>query len=118
MTWRPASWCRPPLSASEPTTTGADLPLSVELGDAPADLAAGDLVDVWAVPAAGTRRRLRQPAERVLAAVLVVSVAEPAAGLGGTARQVLLRVDSSPEQLGGPLTRLAGGGVVLVRVGG
>jgi hypothetical protein len=95
---------------------GAELPLSVQLGDAPADLAAGELVDVWAVPpdAAATGR---QPADRVLTSVVVVSVADPAAGLGGTARQVLLRVDSGPEGLGDPLTRLAGGRAVLVRVG-
>jgi len=96
---------------------GADLPLSVELGDAPADLAAGDLVDVWAVPAETAAATPPQRAARVLAAVPVVSVADPAAGLGGTTRQVLVRIDSSPDQLGGPLTRLAGSGVVLVRVG-
>ncbi len=97
---------------------GADLPLSVEVGDAPADLSAGDLVDVWAVPPeTAAAAAPTEQAERVLTAVPVVSVAEPAAGMGGTTRQVLVRIDSSPEQLGEPLTRLAGGGVVLVRVG-
>ena len=98
---------------------GAELPLAVQLGDAPADLAAGELVDVWAVPpeSAVATGRLA-PAHRVLAGVVVVSVAEPAAGLGGATRQVLLQVDSSPDQLGEPLSRLSGGRVVLVRVGG
>jgi hypothetical protein len=101
---------------------GAELPLAVQLGDAPADLAAGELVDVWAVPAdsasPASGASPRTPASRVLAGVVVVSVAEPAAGLGGAARQVLLEVDSSPDQLGEPLSRLSGGRVVLVRVGG
>lgn len=98
---------------------GADLSLAVELGSAPADLAAGDLVDVWAVPPqpAGTTAR-QQAAARVLAGVPVLSVAEPAATVGGTTQQVLVRVDSPPDQLGVPLTRLSAGTVVLVRVGG
>ena len=97
---------------------GADLSLAVDLGSAPADLAAGDLVDVWAVPAQPAGTAAGQQAARVLSAVRVVSVAEPAAAVGGTTGQVLLRIDSRPDQLAVPLTRLAAGKVVLVRVGG
>jgi hypothetical protein len=100
---------------------GAELPLAVQPGDAPADLAAGERVDVWAVPpesAVAGAAGARASAQRVLAGVVVVSVAEPAAGLGGATRQVLLQVDGSPDDLGAPLSRLSGGRVVLVRVGG
>jgi len=45
-------------------------------------------------------------------------VAGPAGGLGTTGFQVLLRIVSSPDDLGRPLARLSGGSVVLVRVGG
>ncbi|MBA2639904.1 MAG: hypothetical protein H0U77_07905 [Nocardioidaceae bacterium] len=115
---------------------GADLSLAVEIGAAPADLAPGDLVDVWAVPdqlaatasSTGTTGGTSSSpapagspaapaAKRVLEAQPVVSVAEPAAALGGTTRQVLLRVDTAPDALGEPLAALAGGAVVLVRVG-
>ena len=101
---------------------GGDLSLAVEPGDAPSDLAAGNLVDVWAVPPqpASTAPR-QQVAELVLSAVPVVSVTEPGSAVGGTAgastRQVLLHVDDNPHQLAEPLTRLAVGTVVLVRVG-
>lgn len=113
-----------PMSAvgEQAGAAGADLPLSVELGDAPADLAAGDLVDVWAVPAeagaAGASGAPAGAAERVLAAVTVLEVTDPAAALGGSTRQVLLRLDPPADDLGDPLARLVGGTVVLVRVGG
>lgn len=99
-----------------PGTEGAELSLSVALGDAPADLASGDLVDVWAVPAETAPGR-GADAERVLQARPVLTVADPSAALGGTERQVLLRLDDSGDELAGPLARLAGGTVVLVRVG-
>lgn len=102
---------------------GADLSLAVEVGDAPADLSAGDVVDVWAVPGesvaaglVGSEQRALT-AERVLDGVSVVSVTQPAATLGGTAREVLLRLDSATADLGAPLASLSGGTPVLVRVG-
>ncbi len=101
---------------AEPGADGAELSLSVALGDAPADLAAGDLVDVWAVPAEAAPGQAAD-AERVLEALPVLTVAEPAQALGGTERQVLLRLDDSGDDLADPLARLAGGTVVLVRVG-
>jgi len=106
-----------PVSAvgAEPGSGGAELSLSVALGDAPADLAIGDVVDVWAVPEEAVPRAA--DAQRVLAALPVLAVAEPSAALGGTERQVLLRLDDSGDALADPLGRLAGGSVVLVRVG-
>jgi len=106
-----------PVSAvgAEPGSGGAELSLSVALGDAPADLATGDLVDVWAVPDEAVPGAA--DAQRVLAALPVLAVAEPSAALGGTERQVLLRLDDSGDALADPLGRLAGGSVVLVRVG-
>jgi len=107
-----------PVSAvgTQPGAEGAELSLPVALGDAPADLASGDLVDVWAVPPEETAGQVAD-ADRVLAAVPVLSVAEPSAALGGTERQVLLRLGDSGDDLADPLARLAGGSAVLVRVG-
>lgn len=97
---------------------GVEVPLSVEPGDAPSDLAPGDLVDVWAVPAEpAAALAAPPPAAQVLSGVEVVAVAGPAGGLGATGLQVLLRVVSSRDALGRPLARLSGGSVVLVRVG-
>lgn len=99
--------------------SGVEVPLSVEPGDVPADLAPGDLVDVWAVPPDATAAlAVQPPAAQVLSGVEVVAVAGPAGGLGATGSQVLLRIVSSPDDLGRPLARLSGGSVVLVRVGG
>jgi len=98
---------------------GVELPLSVDLGNAPADLAPGDLVDVWAVPPEATAAaEAPSRAAQVLSAVEVVTVAQPGGTLAGSAQQVLLRVVSSPDELGKPLARLSSGSVVLVRVGG
>ena len=91
----------------------ADLALAVEAGDAPVDLADGELVDVWSVPdlAAG---RSAGDAERVLRAVPVGTVRSGAA-LGSTGRQVVVSVDGGVD-LGPVLETLAGARVVLVRV--
>jgi len=91
----------------------ADVALAVEAGDAPVDLADGELVDVWSVPdlAAG---RSAGDAERVLHAVPVGTVRSGAA-LGSTGRQVVVSVDGGVD-LGPVLETLAGGRVVLVRV--
>jgi hypothetical protein len=98
---------------------GVEVPLAVEPGDAPADLAPGDLVDVWAVPSGTSAPPAVPPrAAQVLSGVEVVAVAGPAGGLGATGLQVLLRIVSSPDELGRPLARLSAGSVVLVRVGG
>jgi len=98
---------------------GVEVPLSVEPGAAPANLAPGDLVDVWAVPPESAAALEAPPrAAQVLSGVEVAAVAGPAGGLGATGLQVLLRVVSSPDELGKPLARLSGGSVVLVRVGG
>lgn len=94
----------------------SEIPLAVELGDAPVDLTAGDLVDVWVVPEPGATTAPVAPAERLLEAVSVTTVGS-ADSLGATSRQVVVRVEGADE-LGGLLSRLGRGAVVLVRVEG
>jgi len=108
-----------PAAALQPAGSGrrSDVPLSVEPGDAPVDLAAGDRVDVWVVPdpeAAPTRGR--GAAQRVLGAV-PVAVAGSADSLGAARRQVVVGVDGGATSLGDVLGTLGSGRVVLVRVG-
>ncbi len=95
----------------------ADLSLAVETGDAPLDLAVGDLVDVWSVadPAAGAGRG--GDAEQVLEEVRVSTVRSGSA-LGAPGRQVVVAVDEDGTDLGDVLGTLGGGTVVLVRVEG
>jgi hypothetical protein len=86
---------------------GVEVPLSVEPGAAPANLAPGDLVDVWAVPPESAAALEAPPrAAQVLSGVEVAAVAGPAGGLGATGLQVLLRV-AAPAARGGPLGRLS-----------
>ena len=101
------------------TAAAAELPLAVPDGSLPADLAPGDLVDVWVTPdeasAAGGGK-----AQRVLSAVTVVSLdtADTALG-GGDATRVLIALDESAAAgLDDTLATLAGGLPVLVRLGG
>ena len=103
----------PASAVSNADSDVADVALAVEAGDAPVDLAGGELVDVWSVPdlAAG---RSAGDAERVLRAVPVGTVRSGAA-LGSTGRQVVVSVDGGVD-LGPVLETLAGGRVVLVRV--
>ncbi|MDQ3104577.1 MAG: hypothetical protein M3Q87_05060 [Actinomycetota bacterium] len=114
-----------PLAAVDETvpTDRADVSLAVAVGDAPVDLAAGDLVDVYAVPdptLTGPGRPGR--ADLLLDAVPVLTVRGGVA-LGDAAQQVVVGLDDSA--LTGPRTdledvlgTLAQGSPVLVRVGG
>jgi hypothetical protein len=97
---------------------GVEVPLSVEPGAAPANLAPGRPGGrLGGAAGVGGGARGAAPAAQVLSGVEVAAVAGPAGGLGATGLQVLLRVVSSPDELGKPLARLSGGSVVLVRVG-
>ncbi len=93
---------------------GHELPLRVEDGAYPADLAAGDRVDVWAGPAPGQGEG--GDAERVLLGARVVSPGATDPALGQTARTVVVAV--AEEQLQAPVVAsVAARHVTLVRVG-
>lgn len=89
------------------------LPLGVTGSGRPADLAAGDHVDVWAVPEQSARTRTT----KVLEGVAVVAVA--AAGPGGldAESEVLVSLPDDAD-VGRVLTTLRDATVVLVRVDG
>lgn len=95
-----------------------DVPLSVDVGAAPLNLAVGDDVDVWVLPtedvAGGSTA-----AQRVLRGV-PVTVAGDVDALGSAGRQVVVRLaeTSSVRRLDEVLGAIGNGRVVLVRVGG
>jgi SAF domain len=95
--------------------TTSDVPLGVAAADLPADLAAGDVVDVWAVPGDGQERKAA--VARVIAGVRVASVAAADLVGAGGEREVVLAVDS-PSDVLAVLGGLADSRTVLVRVGG
>lgn len=99
-----------------PRDDGADLSLLVEDGDAPFDLAAGDVVDVWAVRTDGAGGPTRR-AGPLLESVRVSSVRSGGA-LATPGRQVVVAVDERDGDLGDVIGALADGRPVLVRVGG
>lgn len=94
-----------------------DVPLSVEVGAAPVNLAVGDEVDVWVVPTEDAA--VRSTAQRVLRGV-PVTVAGDVDALGSAGRQVVVRLaeTGSARRLGDVLGAIGNGRVVLVRVGG
>ena len=91
----------------------SEIPIGVAAADVPTDLAAGDRVDVWALPDDGQRGDVA----RVMREVRVVAVSQPEIAAAGGDREVLLAVDS-PSQVAAALGGLAGARAVLVRVGG
>ncbi len=102
-----------------PSAAVAELPLSVPDGSLPADLAAGDRVDVWVAPEV-TGAEAVSKAVRVLTGVSVVSLdAADSALAGGDATRVLIALDESAvAALDDTLAQLAAGSPVLVRLGG
>jgi len=100
-------------------TSAAELPLAVATGSLPADLAPGDLVDVWVTPdPAGSGPR--SGATEVLSDVSVVSLDTSSAALGaGDATRILIALDDAAVAgLSDTLSRLSTGQVVLVRESG
>jgi hypothetical protein len=95
------------------TRPAAELPIGVAAADLPSDLAVGDRVDVWAVPA----DQQRGDVTRVIGDVRVVAVSRPQIEAAGGDREVLLSVDSAAA-VAAALRGLAGARAVLVRVGG
>lgn len=96
------------------STNRGQLPLSVAEGAAPADLARGDLVDVWVGPGPGDEPKGR--AARVLESVRVIeSGGDAAARSGALAQTVLVDVEHA-ELSGSVVSTVAAGHVTLVRV--
>lgn len=90
------------------------LPLSVTDGAAPADLARGDLVDVWVGPGPGEEPDTK--AKRVLESVRVLQTGgEAAAASGALAQTVLVDVDSEQVRRS-VVSTVAASHVTLVRV--
>ncbi len=103
--------------SGDATTAPAQLPLAVGPTGMPPDLAAGNRVDLWAVPADdGARSRARQPV-RVLDEVTVVSVASAGPGGTGSERQVVVTLPLDAD-VADVLADLRSSDVVLIRAGG
>lgn len=95
-------------------TARSQLPLSVAAGAFPADLAPGDLVDVWVGPGPGDEAADRSV--RVLESVRVAQSRDDAAAIGGSAaRTILVDVDDA-ELRGQVVSTVAAGHVTIVRV--
>lgn len=98
-----------PASAATP-----ELPLAVQAGDLPADLAVGDRVAVWSAPTPG------DPDGSVLLVLAGATVRAVSGGPRGdllAPRQVVVGLPSA-RVVGQTLRRIGSGRVVLVRVGG
>jgi hypothetical protein len=100
------------------TGAGTELPVAVEDGNLPPDLAVGDLVDVWVAgdPEGGSARK----AAEALGAVEVRGVQERGGGIGGGSGAVVLLAldDETAQTLPTVLADVTSGTVVLVRVEG
>ncbi len=103
--------------SADATAAPAQLPLAVGPAGMPGDLAAGDRVDLWAVPADdGVEKRAREPAV-VLGDVTVVSVSSAGPAGAGSDRQVLVTLPRDAD-VADALASLRGSDVVLIRAGG
>lgn len=103
--------------SDDATTAPAQLPLAVGPAGMPPDLAAGNRVDLWAVPADdGARTGAQQPV-RVLREVTVVSVASAGPAGAGSDRQVLVTLPPDAD-VADVLASLRSSDVVLIRAGG
>jgi len=95
-------------------STRSQLPLSVAVGASPADLARGDVVDVWVGPGPGEDSGTK--ATRVLESVPVVQAGDGSASLASSSTRTVL-VDVDDAQLQGSVVGTVGSGhVTLVRV--
>jgi hypothetical protein len=103
-------------SSAAPATR--QLPLGVSAVHEPADLRAGDHVEVWAVPTSspGAGSRGAASPSLVLRDVTVLSVGSSAVGVSAE-RQVLVGL-SSRADVGAVLGQITGASVVLVRLAG
>lgn len=98
---------------TDPGVPPEQLPLGVGGAGLPSDLAAGDHVNVWAVPLDDSARGA---SSQVLDDVLVLSVGAAGAGGLGSDRSVLVALPSDAD-VGAALDLLNGTSVVLIRIG-
>ncbi|MGJ9421122.1 hypothetical protein [Aeromicrobium sp. CF3.5] len=92
-----------------------EVPLTVTEGAAPANLRAGDQVEIWVGPGPGDTAD--QTSLRVLADARVIDSGGEAGSLGGAlARTVLVRVPAA-QVTGETVSTIAAGHVTVVRVG-
>ncbi len=92
----------------------SQLPLSVATGSSPADLARGDLVDVWVGPGPGDESD--DKAVRVLEAVRIVKTGDESASVSGALAQTVLVDVADAELEGSVIGTVSSGHVTLVRV--
>lgn len=104
--------------SSAATRATRQLPLGVGATNQPADLRAGDHVEVWAVadPAGGQDSDLRSAPTLVLRDVTVLSVGSSQLGVSGE-RQILIGLDAAVD-VGAVLRATVGASVVLIRLAG
>jgi hypothetical protein len=103
--------------SSGPTATTRQLPLGVGSTHQPADLRAGDHVDVWVVSSgSGVGRSSTNASSLVLHDVVVLSVSADPTGISGE-HQVLVGI-SSQVDVGAVLRAMTGSQIVLVRLAG
>jgi len=104
--------------------SAAQLPLDVPSGSVPLDLAVGDRIDVWVVPAMATAnsaagasgQQVPAEARQVLGSVRVAAITAPGATVGD-ARQLVVDVTSGDvEDLDAVIGQIATGSPVAVRV--
>ncbi len=103
-------------SALQPKETlgRSQLPLNVATGSSPADLARGDLVDVWVGPGPGDESD--DEAVRVLKAVRIVESGDESASVSGALAQTILVDVAEAELKGSVVGTVSSGHVTLVRV--
>ncbi|ADB30744.1 SAF domain protein [Kribbella flavida DSM 17836] len=101
-------------AVSQAENNRTELPLSIATGRLPADITAGDQVDIWVVPKDAT-----QPARKLWDAVRVSQVDASKGVAGGSARrQVLVGLEPLDlPKLPGALAAMSSGEPVLVRRG-
>ncbi|MEO6604713.1 MAG: hypothetical protein ABIN55_03795, partial [Aeromicrobium sp.] len=92
----------------------SQLPLSVASGASPADLARGDLVDVWVGPGPGDESD--DKAVRVLEAVRIVETGDESASVSGSLAQTVLVDVADADLEGSVIGTVSSGHVTLVRV--
>ena len=93
-----------------------EVPLAVAAGGAPADLAPGDLVDVWTVRKDAGTDQTSTRSSAVWKAVEVVAVESGRGTVASTQRQVLVGMDADQTgSLAAGLQQLGTGTPVLVR---